>query len=389
MRTYLKTHPWLTFRADLRELNYKHWLMLGEAQSKCQHISGVPLLPGIAEHLHQVYLAKGVLATTAIEGNTLTEEQVMRRLQGKLKLPPSKEYLGQEVDNVLEACNQIARKIFGGHPTQLKVDDITAFNQFVLRKLPLDEGVVPGQIRTYQVGVGSYRGAPPEDCEFLLEKLTGWLNKEFTPPDNSYPIAFGVLKAIIAHLYLAWIHPFGDGNGRTARLVEFQILLSSGVPSAAAQLLSNHYNQTRTEYYRQLDMASKSGGNIVPFIEYALQGFIDGLKEQLELIRGQQLHVHWINYVHELFRDKDNPTDIRRRRLVLDLTSKSDPVPKAEIRHVSPRIAEAYSSKLDKTVQRDLNELEKMKLIKKTPKGIVIRRELMSAFLPGTRIDKD
>ncbi|MFN8495363.1 MAG: Fic family protein [Caldilineaceae bacterium] len=363
--------------------------MLGEAHSKCQHISGVPLLPGIAEHLHQVYLAKGVLATTAIEGNTLTEEQVMRRLQGKLTLPPSKEYLGQEVDNVIEACNQIAQKIFGGHPTQLTVEEIIAFNQLVLSKLPLAEDVIPGQIRTYPVGVGHYRGAPAEDCKYLLEKLVEWLNQEFAPPNNAYPIAFGVLKAILAHLYLAWIHPFGDGNGRTARLVEFQILLASGVPSAAAQLLSNHYNQTRTEYYRQLDMASKSGGNIVPFIEYALQGFIDGLKEQLELIRGQQLHVHWVNYVHEIFRDKDNPTDIRRRRLVLDLTSKLTPVPKAEIRHVSPRIAEAYSGKLDKTVQRDLNELQKMDLIKKTPEGFVIRRELMSAFLPGTRIDED
>lgn len=56
---------------------------------------------------------------------------------------------------------------------------------------------------------------------------------------------YAIFKAVVAHLYLAWIHPVGDGNGRTARLVEFQILLSSGVPSPAAHLLSNHYNQTR------------------------------------------------------------------------------------------------------------------------------------------------
>jgi len=82
-----------------------------------------------------------------------------------------------------------------------------------------------------------------------------------------------------------WIHPFGDGNGRTARLVEFQILLQAGIPSPAAHLLSNHYKQTRTEYYRQLATASRSGGNILPFIEYAVGGFVDGLKEQLALIR--------------------------------------------------------------------------------------------------------
>jgi hypothetical protein len=75
---------------------------------------------------------------------------------------------------------------------------------------------------------------------------------------------YAILKAMVAHLYLAWTHPFGDGNGRTARLIEFHILLSAGVPSPAAHLFSNHYNQTRAEYYRQLDRASKSGGH--PFL---------------------------------------------------------------------------------------------------------------------------
>jgi Fic family protein len=43
-------------------------------------------------------------------------------------------------------------------------------------------------------------------------------------------IPYAILKAILAHLCLAWIHPFGDGNGRTARLVEFQILIFPGCP---------------------------------------------------------------------------------------------------------------------------------------------------------------
>jgi Fic family protein len=46
-------------------------------------------------------------------------------------------------------------------------------------------------------------------------------------------IVIGVIKSIIAHLYLAWIHPFGDGNGRTARLLEVRFLMEAGVPSAA------------------------------------------------------------------------------------------------------------------------------------------------------------
>ena len=384
MRTYNETHSWITFVLDLRQASYRLWLLLGEAQSKCEHVAGIPLLPSIAQRLYQIFLAKGALATTAIEGNTLTEDQVLKRLEGKLDLPPSKEYLGQEIDNIIEACNMIAERILGGHPTELCLEDIKDYNALVLKNLPLDDEVIPSQIREHNVVVGQYKGAPPGDCEYLLSRLCEWLNNEFEAPAG-YEIAFGILRAIVAHIYMAWIHPFGDGNGRTARLLEFQILLSVGIPATAAHLLSNHYNQTRSEYYRQLDRTHKSGGDIFPFIEYALQGFIDGLKEQIGTIKLQQLHVHWTNYIHEQFRNKDRSTDIRRRRLVIDLSRTTGYVPVLEVRHISPRIAEAYANKTDKTVKRDINVLENMNLVERTSKGVRAKREIMLAFLPPKR----
>ena len=383
MQTYEETHPWIRFQLDLRQFDYQLWLMLGEVESKCQHIAGVPLLPGVAEMLHQIYLAKGALATTAIEGNTLSEAEVRQRLKGQLHLPPSKEYLGQEIDNIVQACNQIGEEIFQGRSTDMSVETFAADNRQVLKGLAVHEGVQPGVIRTYSVGVGSYRGAPAQDCAYLLQRLAVWLNQGFAPPGSRYPVAFGLLKAIVAHLYLAWIHPFGDGNGRLARLVEFRILLAAGVPSAAAHLLSNHYNQTRSEYYRQLERASLSGGDVIPFIRYAVQGFIDGLHEQLQLIRGQQLHVHWVNFIHEQFQGRESATDIRRRHLLLDLTAASAPVGLGNVRHISPRMAEAYAGKNDKTIQRDLNELERMDLIERLPSGIQVRQERLRAFLPA------
>ena len=56
---------------------------VGEAVSKIEHIAGVPLEPESARALHEVYLAKGALATTAIEGNTLSEEEVREHLKGR------------------------------------------------------------------------------------------------------------------------------------------------------------------------------------------------------------------------------------------------------------------------------------------------------------------
>jgi len=387
MTTYEKTHPWLSFSLDLHKSDYLLWLALGEARSKSEHIAGVPLRPATAEKLHSIYLAKGAMATTAIEGNTLSEEEVLARVEGKLKLPPSKEHLGQEIDNIIEACNEISNKLFTGEQINLDTESIKRFNQLVLKNLPHDDDVNPGKIRGHKVGVGRYLAAPPEDCEVLLNKLCEWLNEKFEAPEG-LEMVFGILKAIVAHLYLVWIHPFGDGNGRTARLVEFQILISSGVPSAAAHLLSNHYNLTRQAYYRQLDYARKPQVGIISFIQYAIQGFVDGLQEQIELIRTQQWDVTWRNYVHEMFKDKTTAADHRRRHLVLDLSAKDTPIPLNQIRLISTRLAEAYATKKSKTIARDINELITMDLIEKTPEGIRARREKILAFLPA-RINGD
>ncbi len=238
MRTYETTHPWISFRFDQSQLSPKLWLLLGEAQSKCEHIAGVPLRPGTAAKLHTLYLAKGALGTTAIEGNTLSEKEVMDKLEGKLELPPSKEYLGREIENIVEACDSILKALrTSDRPTEVTADEIKTLNRLVLKDLPLNEGVVPGEIRTYAVGIEGvrYRGAPAEDCEYLLNRLCEWLNTDFRIlDDDEHSIVVAVFKAIISHLYLAWIHPFGDGNGRTARLLEFRILLASGVPTPAA-----------------------------------------------------------------------------------------------------------------------------------------------------------
>ncbi len=375
-KAYERSHPWITFKLHLQEADYTFWVQLGQAQAKCREVSGVPLLPEVAEKLHRVYLGKGVLATTAIEGNTLTEEDVQKQIMGELDLPPSKKYLGQEIDNVITACTDMARRMLDSDdPLRLTVTEVKELNSAVLNALPLREGVFPGQIRDEQVRVGRYLAPPAEDCEYLLTKLCDWLRNESVFPEKVNGIASGILRAIFAHLYVAWIHPFGDGNGRTARLVEFQILLSSGVPTAAAHLLSNHYNLTREEYYRQLELASASGGDVMPFIQYALQGFIDGLNEQISYIREQQLRVHWNNYVYALFRDKEGDVNIRRRRLVLDLSDKGEPVPIPKIRHISPRIAEAYADRTDRTVRNDISVLSEMDLVSLTESGVQIKKE--------------
>jgi Fic family protein len=351
-------------------------------------MASVPLRPETARQLYRIYLAKGALATTAIEGNTLSEEEVLQHLDGKLKLPPSREYLVREIDNIVEGCNATLQAIETGAIPDIGTDNISHLNRTVLKGLQLEEGVTPGELRTHSVIVGRYRGAPAEDCRFLLDRLCEWLNGNDFRPSDDLKIVYAILKAIIAHLYLAWIHPFGDGNGRMARLLEFQILIAAGVPAASAHLLSNHYNLTRNEYYRQLDLASKSGGGVLAFLQYAVRGFLDGLKEQIDTIWEQQWDITWRNYVHEFFRDKTSPSYVRMRHLVLDLSRQSEPVPASQIPDISARLAKAYAKRTLKTLARDLNAVTESGLVIKTPKGYRARKELILAFLPQ-RVSKD
>ena len=382
-REYQRTHPWISFQLDMQKVGYRLWMLLGEARSKCEHIAGVPLRPDVAEELHSLYMAKGAFATTAIEGNTLTEEQVREHLAGKLKLPPSKEYLAREIDNIIEVFNLIAARCAAGNAA-LTPEIIADYNARVLRDLELDEDVVPGEVRAHSVLVMRYRGAPAPDCPYLLERLCEWLDALQKQGGGEDRVMFGILSAILAHLYLAWIHPFGDGSGRTARLLEFQILMASGLPQPATHLLSNHYNATRAEYYRQLDYASKSGGDVSKFIEYALKGFVEGLRDQLETIRQQQWDIAWRDFIFRTFKERhlSNAGDDRRRELALALSAASAPVPLGKIWMLSPRMAQAYTAKHERTVQRDLDVLIALELVIRTPQGYAANRDKILQFLP-------
>ncbi len=188
-----------------------------------------------------------------------------------------------------------------------------------------------------------------------------------------------VLKAVVAHLYLGWIHPFGDGNGRTARMVEYYLLASGNIPSPAAHLLSNHYSLTKTEYLRQLHLASQSGGNILPFVEYAVRGLVDELTEQLTTIRSHQILIAWRDLVTERF-SSASVVDGRRRDLLLDLSWKEF-VPVKEVVDLSPRLARAYAGKSQKTISRDIRHLQDRGLVEVSSGGVRARTEILSAFV--------
>ncbi len=379
-----KSHPFINFETSVSEwLRPSDWVRIGEAMSKCEHMSGYPLTPAAAAHLQSVYLARGVHATTAIEGNTLSEGAVEKIVKGETSgVPASQQYLEQEVRNVLEAIHTMDQALALGRRLPITVDRLCELNALVLRKTPQRPEVEPGRIRKHAVGVNNYRAPHWDDVRPLLESFVEWIDDLRRPADDTREARFltASLAAILSHLYIAWIHPFGNGNGRLARLIEVQILSESGVvPLVATNVLSNHYNRTREVYYQALDAARQDIG---VFVRYSLEGFVDGLREQVEVARQHSFTIHWHSYVYGQFAHKPD-TAARGRQRSLALAMSHDPVTPEQATELTTHLAKLYARAGERTPARDLNDLAKMGLVVKVgARRYRSNSDIMLAFIP-------
>jgi Fic family protein len=347
------------------QLSEKAGNLLGQCYAYIDSMLNIPIRPDCHQQLLTVSLNKGALATTAIEGNTLTEEELAQIIKGK-DIAPSKRYQQQEVQNIIDAFNIILKELVRDKsPMIISLELIKRFNEMVGKNIGEAFGGNPGQLRRRNVTVGAYRPPSFEKVEDLVRKLCDWLMREFHyGHEQNFDEA--VIEAIITHVYIAWIHPFLDGNGKTARLLKFYLLLRAGVPSIASHILSNHYNNTRAEYYRQLQYASETG-DLSAFIEYALEGFRDGLENTVNIIHKDQIELTWNNYVHDVIEkmeDEGKNSKVCRRIRQLAYYIPADRFYSMnEIKFINPKITKSYL-KLDFiTLRRDLDLLVKEELL--------------------------
>jgi Fic family protein len=375
--------PWISFQIELNNMAPTFWMLLGEGRSRCDHLANVPMPPEYAQGLHLVTLTKGVHATTSIEGNTLSAsdvEQIVRSARTSV----SGDSRIREFENVLRAYNHIEDQIAAGNQLVLTPQRIKEFNAQVLQGLEFSSEVRPGQVREHSVVVGRYRGLDAENCERLLQEMCDWLNRAEFIGQGSMRIPIAIIRASLVHLYLAWIHAFGDGNGRTARLCEYLVLLTSGVPTSAAHLISNHCNNTRDEYYRELQYASESGGesggDVSRFLTYCVTGFVKELHEQLNSVYERQFRLTWSEYVGVKVPGRDLAIRERRKLIAEELFGRN--IAGDRITSLSPELARTYARTTSKTLVRDLHELVQAGLLLESEGKYRANTRILLEFLP-------
>ena len=211
--------------------------------------------------LRKINHVRTIRGTTAIEGNTLTEEQITAILAGKHVAGPQR-----EIDEVK-----------GAHAAY---EAIESFNPYSIDDLLKAHGLMtdglvdrPGKFRNCNVGVVDGLGnvvhmAPPfANVPSLVDDLFAWL------ADSEDPV---LIKSCVFHYEFEFIHPFPDGNGRTGRLWQ-TALLGSWRNEFYGAPVENIVWAHQQEYYQAI-RASTAAGECGPFIDFMLDKILRTLK---------------------------------------------------------------------------------------------------------------
>jgi len=198
-------------------------------------------------------------ASTAIEGNPLTLEQV-RALEEGRELSGSTTRHRREVLNYFAGLRYVekhaAKKI-------LRHGDILELHRILAGDV-MDRGEA-GKYRMISVRVGAYQPPPPDAVSGLMFELLEWWNtasRELSP----------VLSSAILHYRFEAIHPFADGNGRTGRALALWELYRRGFDIHHIFSVDEYYWEDRPKYYAALQRVREAGDDLTGWLEYCTAG---------------------------------------------------------------------------------------------------------------------
>lgn len=238
----------------------------------------VPILPEWSSYLEEELIRRSIFSTAAIEGNPLKEEAV-----GKIINETDKGQKNNEATQAIINLKAVYEYIKTVEPTgkaiKLTEDFIKEPHRIITDGLNYTDNL-PGKYRNHIVKVGDndHGGiyTPPKcmpDIENLMKEFVEWINcKEVMELDS-------FIRAALTHYHLGLIHPFGNGNGRTIRIIEAMLLRTSGIKYVPT-MLSNYYYRKIDDYYLAFSHTLKNPDHDVTiFLKFMLDGVIESLNE--------------------------------------------------------------------------------------------------------------
>jgi Fic family protein len=212
--------------------------------------------------------------TTHIEGTELTLAQSERILAGQ-KVRGARPDDARELLNYKKAFDLVSNYLEAGEPiTEALIRQI--HKRLVLGVRGNRAG--PGEYRRIQnyvvnslTGERIYTPPPPLEVPQMMADFVAWLQGEKE--------ANAVIVSGIAQFQLVHIHPFVDGNGRTARLLSTLCLYRSGYDFKRLFTISEYYDRDRPAYYKALQSVREQGMDLTGWLEYFTEGLSSQMRE--------------------------------------------------------------------------------------------------------------
>lgn len=347
------------FRFTRKFSNEKLSVYFIEARILYKTVTDLPILPDMLSQIEEEIIRRSIFGTAALEGNPLPEERVGQIIteSNRVKRMGRAE---KEIWNLKKAYDLVAT-LYAGDPT-FKLTEKIIKDIHELITLDIEhEYNAPGKYRNHIVKVGNIEHGgvytPPKclaDITSLMKKYVTWMNsKAIVELDPA-------IRAALAHYYLGLIHPFADGNGRTARLIEALLLRIAGIKYVPI-MLSNYYYKNIDDYFWAFSNARKNKEkDVTAFLEFVLKGLVISLNEIKERItyfirkvtlRDYYAHLGVIRQITQ-----------RQHDLLIVLLDHFEPFSLKDLFDVSP-FNILYRNVSEKTARRDLKKLHEKDLL--------------------------
>lgn len=267
------------------------------------------LLPKHELRLRRQALVRMTHSSTAIEGNQLNIQQVEELAKGKSGKKvdaPDRDVF--EVVNYLEAMKYIEGLVAKKRPITERV--ILKIHCLVTENTLAEEFSGhwrPGPIYVIGRKFGwpdeiMYTGPEADKVPALMKDLVLWIKDSVSK--DIHPI----IVAGVVHQELAAIHPFQDGNGRTARALATLILYERGYDFRRLFALEDYYNKDRQKYYAAINIGKnyeERRVDFTPWLEYFVKGFKEEIDNVKEKIASLQLKKMDEKIQEQIYLDKD------------------------------------------------------------------------------------
>jgi Fic family protein len=210
---------------------------------------------------------RNVHASTAIEGNPLTLEQVRAVEEGR-EPAASDPRSRREVVNYFAGLRYVEKN---AAKKTIRHEDLFNLHRILAGEV-MDQGEA-GRYRSIAVRVGNYLPPTPNEVSGLMFELLDWWNKRSTGLSP-------VLSSAILHYRFEAIHPFADGNGRTGRALALWELYRRGFDTHHIFSVDEYYWEDRPRYYAALEAVRHAGEDLTSWLEYCAEG----LRQTLERV---------------------------------------------------------------------------------------------------------